>query len=239
VGGERISLAGDRVRMSLGDQYGIRQFESFVAAIPATLWDLDLSNTRTRALLGIGYRTLDGISYTREPMKAFPQAWISHDARFVTTVADLRAHLADPSIDLRETAIVLGRNVPLALTGKVSGVSDSVTVEPVEHITSDHIFIRFQTGSRALLTYSGVHFPGWQASTDGIPTRILRTYGALTRIVAEPGTHIVKLRYKPVSVRLGAFLTIAGLVSVVAIRWTTRRESQKGLVTATSKVPYP
>jgi hypothetical protein len=78
-----------------------------------------------------------------------------------------------------------------------------------------------------LLVYSAANLPGWHATIDGNPAPILEAYGKLMAVSAPAGHHIVEFHYAPASVRLGALLTIAGLLSV-AIWWRVsgRRESE-------------
>ena len=78
-----------------------------------------------------------------------------------------------------------------------------------------------------LLVYSAAYLPGWHATVDGTPAPILEAYGKLIAVNVPAGQHSVEFRYAPSSVRLGALLTIAGLLAA-AIWWRVsgRRESE-------------
>jgi hypothetical protein len=58
-------------------------------------------------------------------------------------------------------------------------------------------------------------FPGWTAFLDGQPVTVQSLAGALPAIKVGPGTHTLSYRYDPPSVRLGALLSLVGLLVVL------------------------
>lgn len=63
----------------------------------------------------------------------------------------------------------------------------------------------------ALLIVSEVFYPGWVARVDGSVVPLVRVDGLLQGVGLSGGTHRVELRYEPLSVRLGALLSLLGL----------------------------
>ncbi len=62
-------------------------------------------------------------------------------------------------------------------------------------------------------------FPGWSATVDGKRAKIERAYGVVRGVVVESGSfHTIEMRYRPVSVYLGAALSLlaCGIVIVAA-----------------------
>jgi hypothetical protein len=62
--------------------------------------------------------------------------------------------------------------------------------------------------------------PGWHAWVDGKPAPILRAYGLFMAVETPAGKHWIDLRYEPLSLRLGLFLSLVsfGLAGVFLLR---------------------
>jgi hypothetical protein len=77
-------------------------------------------------------------------------------------------------------------------------------------------------------------YPGWVATLDGKPAKIELIDGVLPAIKVAPGTHQLIYRYEPTSVKVGASLTLAGLLLTLVgllygwTRWADWRLSSKG-----------
>jgi uncharacterized membrane protein YfhO len=81
-------------------------------------------------------------------------------------------------------------------------------------------------------------FPGWSATVDGKRAKIERAYGVVRGVVVDPGNHTIEMRYRPLSVYIGAGLSLLALgIVIVAVRSsdaragrpTTRLRSLKSL----------
>lgn len=70
-----------------------------------------------------------------------------------------------------------------------------------------------------LIFCSESQLPGWTATVDGRPTRILAADYAFRAVEVPAGRHVVRLRYVPPGLWAGSLLSIAGLLAVgIAIR---------------------
>lgn len=225
--GGRFALQGGGIRTSLGDLYQVDQFASFVAGVPASILDLDVFSPRTEQLLGVTL-TVSGERPNRSgaPMRmtvtdrrALPPAWVSHSAIRVESADELRAKIADASIPLPGTAIVLGSGAPM-LSG--APISEPVAMERPD---PDHLILRVKLESRGLVTVSGVDYPGWKATVDGKAVPIIRTYGAFRGVIADAGPHVIEMRFWPDSVLAGGVLSALGLAAVCGILLAASRIS--------------
>lgn len=68
-----------------------------------------------------------------------------------------------------------------------------------------------------LLVLNESNDPGWRATVDGSPTRLVVANLAYQALVVPPGRHRVELRYRPGSVLLGASISFLGLASCGAL----------------------
>jgi hypothetical protein len=64
------------------------------------------------------------------------------------------------------------------------------------------------TPNKGLLVLSEIHFPGWNAYVDGVPTKVYRADWSLRALVVERGMHTVELRYEPASFAIGSTITL-------------------------------
>jgi hypothetical protein len=65
---------------------------------------------------------------------------------------------------------------------------------------------------------------GWDAMVNGRPAEIHPTHLALMAVVVPPGEHLVEWVYRPMSVRVGARISLAALlVTIVLLGLRTRR----------------
>jgi hypothetical protein len=56
-------------------------------------------------------------------------------------------------------------------------------------------------------------YPGWSCTVDGIPTKIVPAETVFRRITVPAGVHVVRFIYKSVTVQIGLYLCLAGLLS--------------------------
>ena len=73
-------------------------------------------------------------------------------------------------------------------------------------------------GSRGLLMLSETFYPGWRATVNGQPARILEVDGVLRGILVDAGDSHVTLQYRPWSVLVGAILTASAFLGT-ALAW--------------------
>jgi uncharacterized membrane protein YfhO len=69
-----------------------------------------------------------------------------------------------------------------------------------------------------MVILSDTWFPGWRATVDGKSATIHRAYGAVRGVIVEPGSHVIEMRYRPLSVFAGLGLTLLAAATVLAAR---------------------
>jgi uncharacterized membrane protein YfhO len=73
------------------------------------------------------------------------------------------------------------------------------------------------------LVVNSTYFPGWQAEIDGRPAEIVRANALAHGVVVPPGTHRVRLAYRPGSFRLGLAVSLVAAVGAGAGALVKRR----------------
>ena len=65
------------------------------------------------------------------------------------------------------------------------------------------VVIETQSEGRSFLVLSDSFYPGWKAYIDGIETKIYKTNGIARGVFVDPGVHMIKFVYSPLSFRTG------------------------------------
>ncbi|HET91508.1 MAG TPA: glycosyltransferase, partial [Chloroflexi bacterium] len=154
------------------------------------------------------------------------RAWVVPTARQLPLDETLAA-LADAAFD--PTAQVL-LNVPVS---ESSPAAADIPCEIALQDTPNGVTIRANLDAPGYLVLADTWYPGWQATVDGAPAKLLRANYAFRAVWLEAGTHLVRMVYRPASVFVGAGVSMVALAVVVGGLLLTRRRGQEGR----SKVP--
>ena len=157
-----------------------------------------------------------------ENKRALPRAWmVSHVDR-----------LSDPDVLTAVHTSVLPDGNPFdpAVTALVDE-NTSVTQEflPGEKlvemtaVTDGQLSARVSSRHGGFVVFSELWYPGWVADIDGVETSVVRANYALMGVSVPPGTHRVTLRFRPVSLIIGAGLSVATLILLIVIMVFDRR----------------
>ena len=74
-----------------------------------------------------------------------------------------------------------------------------------------------------LLVLSDTYYQGWKAFVDGKGTKIYRADYAFRAIPLNAGTHRVEFVYDSMSFKLGAGVTLLGILGCIGLGWIARR----------------
>ena len=89
----------------------------------------------------------------------------------------------------------------------------------IKELLPDPLVIRARLACTAMIVLSDPYFPGWRARLDHRPAALYEVNGAMRGVVTPAGVHTITMRYRPVSVYMGAALTVAGVLMATALAW--------------------
>ncbi|MEE2674234.1 MAG: hypothetical protein VX466_10585 [Myxococcota bacterium] len=97
--------------------------------------------------------------------------------------------------------------------------SDPASLRPGEIASyePESVRIRIRPARESLLVLSDTWYPGWVAEVDGEPRNILRANGMYRAVRVGPDDREVHFSYRPASFRMGALLSLAGLVVALVV----------------------
>ena len=122
-----------------------------------------------------------------------------------------------PLLDLRAIAFVeTDQPRTLAGTSSRTGVSpgESVTITRSE---PQHVELAAELKRPGLVILADAYDPGWSLTIDGAPAPIFRTNRLMRGAAVKAGRHTLAYTYNPASFRIGAGLSIVGLLALIAL----------------------
>jgi hypothetical protein len=116
-------------------------------------------------------------------------------------------------IDIDSTALV---SETVRLEGGPPGTAFIEADQP------GRIRLKTRTTTQQLLVVSESWHEGWRLTLDGQTRPVVRVYGEFIGGVVDSGEHEVEFRFRPQSLRLGAWLSIVGFAGLLLARIGSR-----------------
>jgi hypothetical protein len=90
--------------------------------------------------------------------------------------------------------------------------------------------VRVHMDGDGLLVFTEQSFPGWRARVDGAECTLMTVDAIYRGVALSSGEHAVELSYEPASLRLGAWISCAALVTTLLMTWATGRRARSSSV---------
>jgi hypothetical protein len=89
--------------------------------------------------------------------------------------------------------------------------------------SNNRLDLQVKTSGNNFLILNDTYFPGWKAFVDGKKTKIYRANYNFRAVPLSAGTHRVEFIYDPMSFKLGAGVTLLGILGCIGLGWIGRR----------------
>ena len=176
----------------------------------------------------------------RRNLDVYPRAWIVHSAQVRSPASDsgtraqyirtviymndpIWSEPGRPVLDLRQTALI-ETNDKASLKGYLSraalGPSESVAVVKYQ---PQRVELSASLERPGLVILADVYYPGWRLTIDGTPAPILRANRMMRGAAVRAGKHTLVYTYEPETFRVGAMVSSAALLGLLALTWSCRR----------------
>lgn len=142
---------------------------------------------------------------------SLPRAWAVSDVRVVPEPAAVLAAVLDPNSHPGDVAFV---EQPPPLTIQPGLPRPDVSVRSV---WPNGIELGVRSEGSALVVVADAWHPGWVATLNGAPTRLLRTNYAFRGVAVPAGEHVVEMRFRPTSLVYGAVVSAISVVVLVLL----------------------
>jgi O-antigen/teichoic acid export membrane protein len=143
--------------------------------------------------------------------RALPRAFVLTGAKPAADRAAALAMVGDPAFDPRRLVVLEewdGAARPSA------GVALPATV--LEY-GNNRVVVEASAPDGGFLVLGDVHFPGWTVTLDGAARPLLRANALLRAVELPPGQHRVTFEYRPLSFRIGGFISLIAAVGLVSL----------------------
>jgi hypothetical protein len=226
-GFQRAEVPDDAFYANWGAWHGVEMHGGYLAGVTINVLDSEFHSLEGRKLYGVGWviakappaDTADvafagssGYKVYRRA-DAFPRAWSVHQ---LVRVRDRAAGNATLATAWRNKAYLVEQPPPVEACGGTD------RVELVEH-AGGRLAIRADMACSAMVVLSDTFYPGWRAWVDRQPVSLFEVNGAMRGVLVPRGSHVITMRYRPVSVIAGAGLSICGVLFTGLLAAFSRR----------------
>lgn len=228
----RVDYNAADVPYNFGDWYGIDAYWGYLASAPISLMRI-MAEPRTKALLGVQYYvakapaggagreiiadSASGIKVFEMP-PAMPRVWVVHEVVSVPRPELVAPHIADPAFGFAQSAFLLNQAPP----PMENCAGDRATIQRED---PEFIVVEASMNCRGMVILGDSFSKDWVARVDGQRVPLYAAYSIIDGIAVGAGEHRIELRYRPVSFYLGASLSVASVLLILALGWFGRRRA--------------
>ena len=145
----------------------------------------------------------------------YPRTYFAQEVRATTNRQEVLRLVREAGFDGRRLALVEAAEAP-ALAGFSGDEAPAI-----HEYGANGVVIAANVAVPRFLVLADMYFPGWEARVDGVRTRIYRTNYLFRGIVVPAGRHTITFEYRPLSVAIGALVSVLSIViAAVGLRRT-------------------
>lgn len=144
-----------------------------------------------------------------ENLHALPRAFMVYDSEVVSDRKAMLGKMLDKNMDFSRKVFL-----DEALQGPVAtapGAQTGYSVKQVRYAT-DEVVLQVTSERPGILVMSDLYTPDWRARIDDSQVKLYRANYAYRAVSVPAGQHTVTFQYSPLSYKIGAVLTICGMV---------------------------
>ena len=147
-----------------------------------------------------------------------PRATLYYSAEILPD-EDVLNRLKGPSFNPEQRVVLSAETLPEADSAILkSFAATAPTPYAGAHIVSydsESVKIETQSDAPAILMLNDANYPGWRVFVNGRPASILQADYLFRAVIVPAGRATVEFDYEPASFRIGALISLAGLVALV------------------------
>ena len=155
-----------------------------------------------------------------ENKNVFPHAFLIGEYRVIKDSEKIKELMFSTNFDLRKEAI-LESDPGIVKTQGNMGEAKIVSYK------SNNIAISVNAREKSLLFLAENYYPGWHATIDGKNTPILRADYVFRAIPVEEGQHMISFYYEPWSFKLGVYISIGGMITILLFTLISRNINRR------------
>ena len=162
----------------------------------------------------------DGAVSVFENRRALPRAWFIPAAEGAIEIRPGKIEqfqrLRDPSFDPARSVVLDTSPAELPRELADRRAAEQVEVRRTEQ-SPNSFTLNVNAPQAGIVIVTQIFYPGWYASVDGIATTVLRPNYTLIGAAVQAGRHDVRFEFRPLSVRIGAAITLTSILLLLGI----------------------
>jgi Bacterial membrane protein YfhO len=228
-------------QLSLGTLSHVERIEIFTLNehAPLAVWKATLFDSQNRMSYPLGHNPGDLLPridskrwrkafdnegvFIFENQRALPHAWLVANALAVDGEEALRRISGNSPTQFVPASTALLEVQPQELPQLPSGSLDPASNVRMVSYEANGLALETNAPTSTVLVVSELFYPGWEASVDGKPVRILLTDYLLSGVALPPGKHHVEMRYSAPAARNGVIISAFVLFSLCLLTLYDRR----------------
>ncbi len=156
-----------------------------------------------------------------ENLDLLPRAFLVHRAVQAADDGQALNLMREPEFDPASVCVLsvdraAAASGPGASSGEALGSPSGAELVRVRRYAPEHVEIALQAEAPGYLVLTDAWYPGWVATVDGAPVPVQRADLYFRAVAVEAGDHHVEFDFRPLSLRVGAGLSLAGLLVLAA-----------------------
>lgn len=196
--------------------------------------------TQDREKLRLVYRDAESVVAQNE--EAFPRAFVAPEgvARRSRRERTALLRMTLEPFDPRRTVILEDGpfdDVPLVDAPTVSDEPWTIQAASVKDLDPGRVLVETASASPGYLVLTDTYHRGWRATVDGQPVPVYLADFLFRAVYLPPGTHTVEFTFDPISVRLGAALSLVAIVFVLGAAFALPTIQRRQRTSATPAEP--
>jgi hypothetical protein len=136
-----------------------------------------------------------------------PRAYMVYDARIIADSAELFTFMQGPLFE--PSRMVVLDETPASVAADTSSTREWSA--RIEEYKLNSLRVHVSTPRDGFLVFAEIYYPGWSVYIDAQQHRIFRANWNQRAVFIPRGTHLVEMRYEPVSFRTGMWITLAAV----------------------------
>jgi len=162
-----------------------------------------------------------------ENLDVLERAFLVHKAVVVTDDEDALALMRDETFD-PAAEVILG-----AEPWRRFQPSQGCEPAQVTHYAPERVEIEVTAGAPGYLVLTDAWYPGWEATVDGERVPVYRADLLFRAVALDAGNHRIVFTFRPMSLRVGAGVSLAGLVVLTVVTLTLSKARRGAIMGAT------
>lgn len=199
------------------------------------LWRASLYDSSSRTSASLTYASHSAFwktVYDQEQVqilenhRAMPRAWLVMKAEAVDGEEALRRIRGESTVEFDPSSTALLEIAPTELPQLSGKIGESPNDVRITNYEPNRLRLETNASGPSVVVISEIFYPGWSATIDGQPARILLTDFLLRGLALPAGHHTVEMRYEAPAARTGAVISGLSLVLLAILFGYSRRRLQ-------------